>query len=118
MDTPTILTLVGILVGSQWVGQLINKIYDNHIKKKSDPLEKIQKQLDELTKALESNSELTMSHARERLNWLCHEYQELGYIPNNQYVAFKLLGESYIKANGNHGFDTLFNHVIDTLPTK
>lgn len=125
METATLLTLAGIVLGSQWLGQLLNKVYDNHINKKSDPMETIQKQiadtneeLKKLAKALDSNSELTMSHARERLNALCNKYQRMGYIPEREYVSFKLLGESYISAGGNHGFDTLFTHVISTLPTK
>lgn len=125
MDAPTIITLAGLLLGSQWLGNLINKIYDNIIKKKEDPVSAMQKRLDEmhqeiakLNQSLLSNSELTMSHARDRLNWLCNKYQELGYIPEKDFVSFKLLGEAYISAGGNHGFDTLFKHIIETLPTK
>lgn len=125
MNTPTIISIAGIVLGSQWLGTLLNKIYDNRIKKKEDPMEKLQRQLDavladmqNLSKSLESNSELTMSHARDRLNFLCNSYIEQGYIPERDYVSFKLLGEAYIKAGGNHHFDTLFKHVIETIPTK
>lgn len=125
MTAATFVSIVGIVLGSQWLGSLLNKIYDNHIKKKENPMDKLQSQLNEmhqdlqkLSTALDSNSELTMSHARDRLNYLCNRYLGQGYIPEKDYVSFKLLGEAYIKAGGNHHFDTLFKHVIDTLPTK
>lgn len=125
MNATTVLSIAGIVLGSQWLGTLINKAYDQHINKKTNPIEKLEKRLDamhadmqNLNKTLESNSELTMSHARDRLDSLCNKYLEMGYIPEKSFVSFKLLGEAYISAEGNHGFDTLFKHVIETLPTK
>lgn len=126
MDAATVVALVGILLGSQWLGTLINKLYDNwHKSKKEDPYEKLEKKLNDtheelmkLAADLKANSGLTMAHARERLNDLMTEYKSQGFIPAEEYTAFILLGEAYIDAKGNHGFDIDFKWVVDNLPVK
>lgn len=129
------LKLFGIIAASSGFWALIQKIFEAiWADKKKSPLEVIDKKIDRiheeqlsfgdelrkeleaLKSALDSNSEVTMSHARERLNSLCTKYQILGYIPEEEHVPFKLLGEAYIAANGNHGFDIKFNHIIENYP--
>lgn len=126
MSASTIFTLVTILLGSNWLGNFFLELYRNRRKdKKEDPMAKMQKQIDELhtvivklNNSLDKNSELTISHARDRLNWLCNKYKELGFVPEDDYVAFKLLGEAYISAGGNHGFDEKFNYIINNYQKK
>lgn len=130
-----IIKLLGIVVASSGFWALCQKIFETlWTDKKKSPLEvidkkidsiheeqksfsyEIRKELEALKSALDSNSEVTMSHARERLNSLCTKYQTLGYIPEEEHVPFKLLGEAYIASNGNHGFDIKFNHIIENYP--
>lgn len=130
-----IIKLLGIVVASSGFWALCQKIFETlWTDKKKSPLEvidkkidsiheeqksfsdEIRKELEALRTALDNNSEVTMSHARERLNTLCKKYERLGYIPEEEYVPFQLLGEAYITAGGNHGFDIKFRHVISTYP--
>ena len=119
-----LLKLLGIVVASSGFWALCQKVFETlWAEKKKSPLIKIDSKVDSLCEemkslkvALEYNSEVTMSHARERLNALCERYISLGYIAEEEYVPFKLLGESYVKAGGNHGFDVKFQHIINDYP--
>ena len=62
--------------------------------------------------------DLALSSARNTLSQLSNRYLELGYIPDDEFVAYKSIGESYIEAGGNTEIKTKFNLVIDTIPVK
>lgn len=62
--------------------------------------------------------ELSLCIARDNLKKMCEEIRALGYIPEKDYVVFKLLGEAYIKAGGNHGFSEMYEHIIKDYEVK
>lgn len=103
---------------------MILEIYKNRAKQEDD-VSKIQKQLAELTnlvsgidKNLKVNSELTLSHARVTLAELGHKYLKQNFIPIEEYTYYKMLGEAYVAAGGNRGFEVVFNHVLETVPVR
>lgn len=123
MELTQIISFVGLFLASNGLWAFLTKVHENHRKDKvENPVEQLNKKFDsvqkdvkELAESLNKNSEVTMSHARERLNNLCQKYIEMGYIPQEEFQAFVLLGESYINAGGNHGFDELFQYVINNF---
>lgn len=76
-------------------------------------LDKIEK----VEKKIELTTDLSRADARRSLNKMCNTYIKLGYIPYDEYVAFKSLGESYIRAGGNTEIKDKFELCINTLDT-
>ena len=62
-----------------------------------------------------NTEELSKAFARDRLNYLCNKYIEYGFIPKEDIIAFKLLGQAYISTNANTEIKTKFEHCINTL---
>ena len=63
------------------------------------------------------NSEgLSRAYARDRLNFLSNKYMGQGYIPTEDVISYKLLGQAYIQSGGNSETSTKFNHCIEELP--
>lgn len=83
MSTEMILTLVGIVLGSNWLGNILLEVYKNKKKKKS-PLEK-----------------MVLSLGRDKLLCLSKQYIRNGYIPEDEFYTFDKLGEAYIDLGGN-----------------
>lgn len=65
-------------------------VFDKRAKKRTEELR-------EIVERLERNDELTVAFSRERINHLCNQFMDLGYIPKNDYVGFKMLGDAYCK---------------------
>ena len=99
MSTETIITLIGIVTGSSWLGQLILEVYKSHRKKRT-PLE-----------------ELTLAIGRRNLLELCKKYLKHGSIPEDEYEAFTKLGEAYLKMGGNSRVKKLYQECL-ALPLQ
>ena len=125
--------VLGIL-GSGGLWGFVQYLIDTKIKKREQVMDEINTKLDkvatasELMKVSEEMSilknniahtkDLALSSARNTLSQLSNRYLELGYIPDDEFVAYKSIGESYIEAGGNTEIKTKFNLVIDTIPVK
>ena len=83
MNYETILTLIGIVLGSNWLGNFLMEIYKTKRKKKF-PTEVILKAL-----------------ARNHLLSRADYYHEIGYIPSDEYDDIIEEYEAYEKLNGN-----------------
>ena len=130
----SIVTIVVAIAGSGGLWAFAQHIQDNKITKKSEKLQEINDKLDkivttedlteiksdikELKQEVYHAKDLSLSTARNKLNYLCNKYTKLGYIPFEDYVAFKSIGESYIRAGGNTEIKTKFEWVMDNLEPK
>ena len=74
--------------------------------------------IESLVREVKNGSDLSVAYARDRLNHLANTYMKLGYIPQDEIVAFKLLGQAYIDAGGNSETKTKYNHCIQGLEVK
>ncbi len=83
MDYETILTLIGIVLGSNWLGQFLMEIYKQKTKKR-EPTGIVLKAL-------------CRSHLLTRADY----YHEIGYIPSDEYDDIKEEFEAYEKLGGN-----------------
>lgn len=83
MNYETILTLIGIVLGSNWLGQFLMELYRSKTKKKT-PAEII-------LKALSRN------HLLQRAEY----YHEIGYIPSDEYDDIQEEYKAYSALSGN-----------------
>ena len=65
---------------------------------------------------LKDGSALSIAFARDRLNYLANKYIKQGYIPKEDIIPFKMLGETYIACKQNSEVKLKFQHCIDNLP--
>ena len=65
---------------------------------------------------IENSEELARAYARDRLNYLANLYIDNGWIPTEDIVPFKLLGQAYIQSGGNTETRVKFEHCIENLP--
>lgn len=111
MTTTEIIVAIAVaIIGSNGIWALIGKIYKKKSKKHNirDDVEDLrtaicglQIKLDDIEELSKANKELAKSTARDRLNYLNHKYRNLGYIPKDDYVSYKLIGEAYKESKGN-----------------
>lgn len=71
-----------------------------------------------IVSSAKNTSNLSMAYARDRLNYLSNIYMKKGYIPQEDIVSFKLLGEAYIDAGGNSETKTKYLYCINKLPVE
>lgn len=83
MNYETILTLIGIVLGSNWLGQFLMEIYKSK-KKKKTPAEIILKSL-----------------SRSHLLQCANRYMEQGYIDSEEYDDIFEEYDAYEKLDGN-----------------
>lgn len=83
MSYETILTLIGIVLGSNWLGQFLMEIYKGKTKKRT-PSEIILKSL-----------------ARSHLLLCAKRFKEQGYIPADEYEDIFEEFDAYEKLSGN-----------------
>lgn len=81
MDNITSIVLAIFASSGLWT--LIQHVYDNH-KKKKTPQE-----------------QMIMAIGRDRILFLSKTYMKMGYIPDDEFDNFKLMGEAYIAMDGN-----------------
>ena len=74
--------------------------------------------LEVLIDAAQRRSELSLAYARDRLNHLSNKYMEQGFIPKEEIIPYKLLGQAYINSGGNSESATKFKYCIEELPIK
>lgn len=74
--------------------------------------------LETLIDELKSDSKLSVAYCRDRLNHLENKYMNMGYIPQEDYVAFKMLGEAYLSCKQNTEVQEKFNYCMEKLPIK
>lgn len=113
-----LITIVSGLVGCGGFWALIQNSLERKEKRSNEPIEKLSKTVAELTARVEQTFNVSMSYSRDRLNHLCLEYMNKGYVPKDDYVSFKLLGEAYKDANGNSEVKTRFDYCMDNLEVK
>lgn len=78
----------------------------------------MQKELETMNEKLDQTHNLSLATARDRLNYVSHKYQEQGYIPKEDYVPYKMIGEAYIENGGNTVVAEEFINCIENLPRK
>lgn len=102
MDTETILTLVGIVLGSNWLGQFLMELYKAKSKKKT-PTEIILKAL-------------CRSHLLQRAEY----YHSIGYIPKDEYDDIREEYEAYDALKGNGRVEREYGEsgALKNLPVK
>lgn len=99
MNTETIITLVGIVLGSNWLGQFLMEVYKSKTKKKT-PIEVIIRAL-----------------ARRDLLKSADDYIEQGYIPSDEYDDFVKEYKAYKDMDGNGKVEKLVTQAMN-LPIK
>lgn len=90
---------------------------ERRAKNKKCTLEDLGNKIDKFSEDLKSNTELTVAHARKSLNNDCIRFIQLGYIPMDEYVSFKLLGDEYCK-NHNSEVKERYKWCIANLKPK
>lgn len=102
MSYETILTLIGIVLGSNWLGQFLMEIYKSK-KKKKTPSEIILKSL-----------------SRSHLLQKAEQYKEQGYIDAEEYDDIFEEYEAYIDLDGNGRVKREYGEggLLKSLPVK
>lgn len=74
--------------------------------------------LEYLIKDVKTGNNLSLAFSRDRVNHLANIYMKLGYIPQDEYIAFKLLGQAYLEAGGNSEIKEKYEYCIDELEVE
>ena len=102
-----LIAIIVAILGSNGLWMFLSKVLDKNSKGYKDREElkntvsEIKQEIDKLANIGEKNNNLIKATARERLNRLNHKYRLQGYIPSEDVVAYKLIGEAYEEADGN-----------------
>ena len=81
MDNITSIVLAVFASTGFWA--FVQKLYDNHKKKKTP------------------QDLMLLALGRDKLLYLSKKYLEMGYIPDDEYESFKDMGEAYLAMEGN-----------------
>lgn len=71
--------------------------------------------LEDLIQDVKTGNSLSLAFSRDRVNHLANIYMKLGYIPQDEYIAFKLLGQAYLDAGGNSEIKEKYEYCIEEL---
>ena len=134
MNSETIITVLIAVIGSGGLWGFVQHLIDTKIKKREtiineindkldhvatvEDLNKLAEDLSQLKTDISAAKDLSLSSARNTLSHLSNNYIALGYIPEDEYVAYKSIGESYLNAGGNTEIKTKFEYVIKELKVK
>ena len=134
MTSETIIAIAIAMIGSGGLWGFVQHLIDTKIKKKEDIIKEINFKLDKMVTVEDLNKlaedlaqlkddvsatkDLSLSSARNTLNQLSNKYMALGYIPDDEYVAYKAIGESYMTAGGNTEIKAKFEYVMKELKVK
>lgn len=134
MDKDIIIAVVIALIGSGGLWGFLQYLLDTKLKKREaaiseinckldkmvtvEDLNKLSKDMAQLKEDVSATKDLSLSSARNTLNHLTNKYMALGYIPDDEYVAYKAIGESYLAAGGNTEIRTKFQYVMKELKVK
>lgn len=122
--TEFIIAVIAAVFGSNGLWVFLSRFLNKNDKKQEDiqylksSLDNLNTEIQDMSTLLEKTHDLSISNARDRLNYLNYEYLNQGYIPQKDIVPYKLLGESYINNDGNTIVSEEFKFCIDTLPIK
>lgn len=92
-----IITIIVALASSAGFWGLLQYAFEQRAKQRQTQIEELKDMIQNIEGKLDINEELTVAFTRARLNHLCNKYLQDGYIPKQDYVAFIMLGESYVK---------------------
>lgn len=134
MNSETIITVLIAVIGSGGLWGFVQHLIDTKIKKREtiikeindkldhvatvEDLNKLAEDLSQLKPDISATKDLSLSSARNTLSHLSNNYIALGYIPEDEYVAYKSIGESYLNAGGNTEIKTKFEYVLKELKVK
>lgn len=134
MNSETIITILIAVIGSGGLWGFVQHLIDTKIKKREtiikeindkldhvatvEDLNKLAEDLSQLKPDISATKDLSLSSARNTLSHLSNNYIALGYIPEDEYVAYKSIGESYLNAGGNTEIKTKFEYVLKELKVK
>ena len=116
--------VVVAIIGSNGLWMCFSKVIDKNSQKTKDLQElkntvsEIKQEIKKIAEFGEKNNNLAKATARERLNNLNHKYRQQGYIPSEDLVAYKLIGEAYEAADGNTVVYEEFKLCMEELPRK
>ena len=122
--TEFIIAVIAAVFGSNGLWVFLSRFLNKNDKKQEDiqylksSLDNLNTEIQDMSTLLEKTHDLSISNARDRLNYLNYEYLNQGYIPQKDIVPYKLLGESYINNDGNTIVSEEFKLCVDTLPIK
>lgn len=105
-----------ISAGGFWA--LLEHSFEERRKTREEKIDKIVADVDDIKKELDASTELSKAFSRERLNRLSEKYMALGYIPKEDIISYKLLGDAYKNANGNTEVKTKFEYAMENLEVK
>ena len=122
--TEFLIAIIVAILGSNGLWMFLSKVLDKNSKEYKDreelknTISEIRQEVDKLTDIGIKNNNLAKATARERLNRLNHKYRQQGYIPSEDIVAYKLIGEAYKEADGNTVVFEEFKLCMEDLPRK
>ena len=115
--TEIIVTIFLGLIASGGFWGFLQFLLERRAKKKKHTIEEVLKRMDEMEEKLDSNTELTVANARDRLNHLSNTFMEQGYIPRKEIVSYTLLGDAYCKKH-NSEVKTRYEWCINNLEVR
>lgn len=124
ISSKVVVAIILAVVGSNGLWTFIQNRFDrkdnkeDNVKNISFCLDEIKQEIITIKEDLSNTKIISTATARDRLNYLSNKYLKLGYIPKEEVVNFKLLGETYISAGGNSEVATKFNLCINTLEIR
>ena len=92
-----ILTIVIAIASASGFWGLLQALFEKKAEARHVQLDEVMSTVREIERKLDANEEVTVSYARDRLNYLSNKYLDYGYIPKKDYVPFMMLGETYCK---------------------
>jgi vacuolar-type H+-ATPase subunit I/STV1 len=119
-----ILTIIVAIFGSSGMWAFVTHIAEKrsertkNVQSIKETVQEMQKELEVMNEKLDQTHDLSLATARDRLNYVSHKYQEQGYIPKEDYVPYKMIGDAYIKNSGNTVVAEEFINCIENLPKR
>ena len=113
-----VMTIVVAIVSAGGFWALLENELKSSRRQREEKIEILTEEIKQIHYKLDETTELCKSFSRDRLNYLCEQYMDLGYIPKNDIISFKLLGEAYEHSDGNTEVRTKFEYVIKNLEVK
>ena len=119
MTVPILISnIIVALVSAGGFWTLMDRAFEKSRKTREEKLDKLITDVNDIKEELNATTELSKAYSRERLNRLSEKYLTNGYIPKEDVVSYKMLGEAYKNADGNTEVRTKFEFVIENLEVK
>lgn len=112
-----VLAVFVAMIGSGGFWTYLQKRAERKAKAKKCTIEDLCVKIETFREELKSNTELTVAHSRKTLNDDCIRFIEQDFIPKDEYVSFKLLGDEYCKKH-NSEVKTRYEWCISNLEVK